>query len=87
MTANVAPALCAQMQEATLAGRFEDALAIQDKLWPLHRALFLAPSPGPAKDALSLLGPCRDELRLPLVGPDDAVKAEVRAAMEHAGLL
>ncbi|MBI1233083.1 MAG: 4-hydroxy-tetrahydrodipicolinate synthase [Alphaproteobacteria bacterium] len=87
VTANVAPALCAQLQEATLAGRFEDALAIQDKLWPLHRALFLAPSPGPAKYALSLLGLCGDELRLPLVGPDDAVKAEVRAAMEHAGLL
>ncbi|MEN0652076.1 MULTISPECIES: 4-hydroxy-tetrahydrodipicolinate synthase [Hyphobacterium] len=87
VTSNVAPELCARLQEATLAGRFADALEIQDKLWPLHRALFLAPSPGPAKYALSLLGLCREELRLPLVGPDDAVKAEIRAAMDHAGLL
>ncbi|HAQ36690.1 MAG: 4-hydroxy-tetrahydrodipicolinate synthase [Maricaulis sp.] len=87
VTANVAPELCAQLQDATRDGRFNDALAIQDKLWPLHRALFLAPNPGPAKYALSLLGLCRDELRLPLVGPDDSVRTEVRAAMKHAGLM
>ena len=87
VTANVAPELCAQLQTATLEGRFGDALAIQDRLWPLHQALYMAPNPGPAKYALSLLGLCRDELRLPLVGPDDAVKGAVRAAMEHAGLI
>lgn len=87
VTSNVAPELCARFQEASLAGRHDEALALSDRLYPLHRALFLAPSPGPAKYALSLLGLCTDELRLPLTGPEDAVKAEVKAAMAAAGLL
>jgi 4-hydroxy-tetrahydrodipicolinate synthase len=87
VTANVAPELCARMQEACLAGDYATARSIQDRLAPLHAALFLDTSPGPVKYALSLLGLCSDELRLPLVPPPDAVKKEVRAAMTGAGLL
>lgn len=86
VTSNVAPDLCAQMQEASLAGRLDEARALQDRLYPLHEVLFKSPSPGPAKYALSLMGLCSDELRLPLTGPDDGVKAAVRAALDHAGL-
>jgi dihydrodipicolinate synthase len=87
VTANVAPRLCAQFQEATLRGDYAAALEIQDRLMPLHTALFREPNPCPSKYALSLLGLCSDETRLPLVGLADETKAEVRAAMVHAGLL
>jgi 4-hydroxy-tetrahydrodipicolinate synthase len=87
VTANVAPKLCAQMQEASLNGDDAAARAIDDKLAPLHKALFCEPSPAPAKYACSLLGLCGDELRLPLVPCSEAAKAQVKAAMTHAGLL
>ncbi|MCI4661610.1 MAG: 4-hydroxy-tetrahydrodipicolinate synthase [Neomegalonema sp.] len=87
VTANVAPRLCAQMQEATLAGDFAAARAIQDRLMPLHEALFAEPSPGPAKYALSVLGKCANELRAPLYPITAPTEARVRAAMTHAGLL
>ena len=87
MTANVAPKLCAQMQEATLKGAFEAARAIDDKLAPLHKALFCEPSPAPTKYACSLLGLCSDEVRLPLLACTDAAKAQIRSAMTHAGLI
>ena len=87
VTANVAPRLCAQFQEFCLAGRFGDALEIQDKLTPLHRALFVEPSPGGAKYALSLLGKCGDGTRSPLVALEGSTKKLVRDAMVHAGLL
>jgi 4-hydroxy-tetrahydrodipicolinate synthase len=87
VTANVAPKLCAEMQEATLRGDFETARAIDDKLAPLHKALFCEPSPVPAKYACSLLNLCSDEVRLPLVPCTDAGRAQVRAAMTHAGLI
>jgi 4-hydroxy-tetrahydrodipicolinate synthase len=87
VTANVAPKLCAQMQEATLRGAYDAARAIDDKLAPLHKALFCEPSPAPAKYACSLLGLCTDEVRLPLLTCTDAAKAQIRAAMTHAGLL
>jgi len=87
VTANVAPKLCAQMQEATLQGAFEAARAIDDKLAPLHKALFCEPSPAPAKYACSLLGLCSDEVRLPLLACTDAAKAQIRSAMTHAGLI
>ncbi len=87
VTANVAPKLCAQFQDACLSGDHATALAIQDRLMPLHTALFVEPNPGPAKYALSLLGFGSDEVRLPLVPLTDATKAQVRAAMVHAGLL
>ena len=87
VTANVAPALCAEMQEATLAGDFGRALEIQDRLMPLHQAIFLEPGTCGAKYALSLLGKCSEEVRLPLVGLTDTTKARIRDAMRHAGLI
>ena len=87
VTSNVAPDLCARFQEATLEGRWEEARVLHARLMPLHRALFCAPSPAPAKYALSLMTSCAPDLRLPLVECDDAAKAQVRAALSHAGLL
>jgi 4-hydroxy-tetrahydrodipicolinate synthase len=85
VTANVAPELCAQMQNASLAGDYKTARAINDRLAPLHKALFIEPSPGPIKYACSLLGLCTEDVRLPLLPPSDAAKVEVRAALAHAG--
>jgi len=87
VTSNVAPGLCAEMQNATLENDYVTARALQDRLAPLHDALFSDASPGPAKYALSLMGLCAPELRLPLVEPSEASKANVRAAMEGLGLL
>ncbi len=87
VTANVAPRLCAEFQEATLAGDFAKALSIQDLLGPLHKALFIEPSPGGAKYALSLLGKCENNQRLPLVPISEDTQKIVRDAMVHAGLL
>ena len=87
VTSNVAPELCAEMQAASLAGDYATAKAIQDRLAPLHDALFSDSSPGPAKYALSLLGKCAADVRLPLVAPSDAAKAKVRAALEELNLL
>jgi 4-hydroxy-tetrahydrodipicolinate synthase len=87
VTANVAPKLCAQFQEACMQGAFERALALQDRLAPLHDALFVEPSPAPVKYAGSLLGLCTDEVRLPLVAATEAARAKVREAMASAGLL
>jgi 4-hydroxy-tetrahydrodipicolinate synthase len=75
------------MQEATLKGEFAAARAIDDRLAPLHKALFIEPSPAPAKFACSLLGLCTDEVRLPLLVCSDAAKAQIKSAMTHAGLL
>ena len=87
VTANVAPRLCAAFQAATLRGDYAAALAIQDRLMPLHTALFVESNPCPTKFALSLLGKCAEDVRLPLVPVSDATRAQVRAAMVHAGLL
>ncbi len=87
VTANVAPALCAAFQAATLAGDYKTALAYQDRLMPLHEAIFLEPGLAGAKYGLSRLGLCSEEVRLPLVGLTDATKARIDAAMRHAGLL
>lgn len=87
VTANVAPRLCAEFQAATLAGDYATALALHDKLMPLHRAMFLEPNPAGAKYGLSLLGKAQNELRLPLVPVSAGVAGEVQAAMEHAGIL
>jgi len=87
VTSNVAPDLCAAMQQACLDGDFEAALRLQDKLAPLHDALFRDTSPGPVKYALSLLGLCSDELRLPLVPPPDAVRKRLREVLEGLGLI
>lgn len=88
VTANVAPYQCAAMQEATLRGDYAEARRINDTLARLHRAMFLEASPAPAKYALSLLGLCTDEVRLPLVSLQSAdVKKEIEAAMKEAGVL
>jgi 4-hydroxy-tetrahydrodipicolinate synthase len=87
VTANVAPKLCAEFQQATLAGDYRKALAYQDRLMPLHEAIFIEPGLAGAKYGLSLLGRCTEEVRLPLVGLTDGTKAKIKAAMEHAGIL
>jgi len=87
VTANVAPRLCAELQAATLAGDYRLARDYQDRLMPLHEAIFIEPGLVGAKYGLSLLGRCAPEVRLPLVGVTDATKARIKAAMQHAGLL
>ena len=87
VTANVAPRLVADVQEACLAGDYARALELQDRLMPLHRAIFTEPGVVGAKYAMSRLGLCREEVRSPLTGLSDATRALVEAAMRHAGLL
>ena len=87
VTANVAPRLCAEFQAATLRGDYTKALELQDRLMPLHEAIFLEPGLVGAKYGLSKLGLCGDEVRLPLVGLTDGVKARMDSAMRHAGLI
>ncbi|MBW0157975.1 4-hydroxy-tetrahydrodipicolinate synthase [Sedimentimonas flavescens] len=87
VTANVTPKLCAEMQEATLAGDYAKAMEYQDKLMPLHIAIFLEPGVAGAKYALSKLGMCSAEVRLPLTELSDATKTKIDAAMRHAGLI
>lgn len=87
VTANVAPRLCAEFQEATLAGDYVRALEIHDRLMPLHVAIFAEPGLVGAKYGLSRLGKCSEEVRLPLLGLTEATKAKMDAAMRHAGLL
>lgn len=86
VTANVAPQACAAMQNATLAGDYASARAINQRLWRLHRALFLEPSPAPAKRALALLGLCAPDMRLPLTPCPAALDDPLREAMAAAGL-
>ncbi|MCM5552080.1 4-hydroxy-tetrahydrodipicolinate synthase [Pleomorphomonas sp. NRK KF1] len=87
VTANIAPRLCAEFQNACLAGDYAKALSIQDKLFPLHHALFIEPNPQGAKYALSLIGKMENELRLPLVPVASSTETALRKALEHAGLL
>jgi 4-hydroxy-tetrahydrodipicolinate synthase len=87
VTANVAPALCSQFQEACLASDFAGALSLQDRLMPLHTALFLEPSPAPTKYALSRLGRIAEDVRLPITPVGDETRKAVDAALRHAGLL
>ena len=87
VTANVAPRLCAEFQEAMLAGDYARALEYQDRLMPLHEAIFLEPGVSGAKYAMSRLGLCSDRVRLPLVRLTQPSKARVEAALAHAGLI
>ena len=87
VTANVAPKLVAQVQEATLSGDYATALELQDRLMPLHRAIFVEPGLVGVKYAMSRLGLCSEEVRLPLVGLSDPAKALVEEGLRHAGLL
>ena len=87
VTANVAPKLLSQMQAFCLAGDYASALEIQDKLMPLHNAIFTEPGLVGVKYAMARLGLCSDEVRLPLVPLTDATKALVDHGLKHAGLL
>ena len=87
VTANVAPRLCAEFQQATLVGDYAKALDYQDKLMPLHDAIFVEPGLVGAKYGLSKLGLCSPEIRLPLTEALDSTKSQIDAAMAHAGLI
>ena len=87
VTANVAPRLCAEFQTATLAGDFAAALEIQDRLMPLHKAMFIEPNPGGPKYALSRLGHMGNHLRSPLTTIDKSTEEAIDSALRHAGLL
>ncbi len=87
VTANVAPRLCAEFQKACLAGDWQAALRLQDKLYPLHAAVFTDASPGPVKYALNRVRPeFPADLRLPMTPPSEASRKAVDAALAHAGL-
>lgn len=87
VTANVAPELCARLQACCQAGDYGSAHDIDLKLSALHRAMFMEPSPAPAKYALSRLGLCREDARLPIIAVSAATREAVDAAMARAGLL
>ncbi|MDX6806646.1 4-hydroxy-tetrahydrodipicolinate synthase [Terrihabitans rhizophilus] len=87
VAANIAPRLCAELQNATFAGDYARALEIQDRLIPLHHAIFVEPGVAGAKAGLSLLGKIADEVRLPLVTATPAARDAIRNAMIHAGVL
>lgn len=87
VTANAAPKLCAELQNACRAGDYATALDLQDKLMPLHQAIFTEPGLVGAKYAMSQLGLCSDEVRLPLTPLSDSTKSLIRDALRHAGLL
>jgi 4-hydroxy-tetrahydrodipicolinate synthase len=88
VTANVAPKLCSQFQEAMREGRWADALALQDRLFPLHAALFSDASPGPVKYAVNRVRPdFPATLRAPMTYPSETSRRAVDAALAHAGLI
>lgn len=87
VTANVAPRLCAEFQEAMLAGDYAKALEYQDRLMPLHIAIFLEPGLAGVKYAMSKLGLCSEEVRLPITCVSDETRSKIDDAMRHAGLL
>lgn len=87
VTANVAPKLCAEFQNATLAGDYARALEYQDRLMPLHVAIFVEPGLVGAKYAMSRLGLCNERVRLPLTPLTDPARRQIDAALEHAGLI
>jgi 4-hydroxy-tetrahydrodipicolinate synthase len=87
VTSNVAPRLCSEFQASCLKGDYAGALKLQDKLMPLHGALFIETSPAPVKYALSLIGKCAETVRLPMVPLADQTRTAVREAMVHAGLI
>jgi 4-hydroxy-tetrahydrodipicolinate synthase len=87
VVSNVAPALCAELQNTSLAGDYAAALTVQDRLVPLHDAIFMEPGLAGAKCGLALLGRGTEDIRLPLLPVTAKAKEAVRAAMVHAGLL
>jgi len=87
VTANVAPKLLSQMQSACLSGDYATALDIQDRLMPLHKAVFTEPGLVGVKYAMSQLGLCSEEVRLPLTALSDGTRELVDAGLRHAGLM
>src|SRR3954462_7656262 len=87
VTSNVAPRLCAEFQAACGRGDYAAALTLQDKLAPLHQNLFVETSPAPVKYAMSLIGKCSINVRLPMVPASEHARVAVREAMVHAGLI
>jgi len=87
VTANVAPALCARLQDTSLANDYASALGIQDRLVPLHDAIFFEPGVGGAKCGLSMLGRCSEQVRSPLLPVTAPTREAIKRAMVHAGLL
>ena len=87
VTANVAPKLLSQMQAACLAGDYAQALEIQDRLMPLHKAIFTEPGLVGVKYAMSRLDLCSEEVRLPLTALSDGTRELVDAGLRHAGLM
>ncbi|MGY3438266.1 4-hydroxy-tetrahydrodipicolinate synthase [Marinovum sp. KMM 9879] len=87
VTANVAPKLCSDVQKACLAGDYATALQVQDKLMPLHQAIFTEPGLCGVKYAMSKLGLCENSVRLPLLPVTEATQAKIDAGLRHAGLL
>ena len=87
VTANIAPRLCAEFQAACAAGDFAKAREYQDRLMPLHDSLFCETSPAPVKYAASLLGKSTEDVRLPLAEASESARAQVKAAMQRAGLI
>jgi 4-hydroxy-tetrahydrodipicolinate synthase len=87
VTANIAPRLLSEFQAACMAGDYATALSYQDRLMPLHRALFVEPNPAGPKYALSVLGRMAEDLRLPMVPLTEPSREEIRGAMRHAGLI
>lgn len=87
VTANVAPRLCSEFQQATLQGEYQKALQIQDKLLPLHTAIFIEPGLVGAKFGLSVLGRCSEEVRLPLTPLVESTKQKIIEAMKSAGII
>jgi len=87
VTSNVAPRLCSEFHAAWQKGDTKTALAVHDKLMPLHTNLFMETSPAPIKYAMSLLGKMDEKLRLPMVPVSEPTRVAVRSAMVHAGLI
>ena len=87
VTANVAPRLCGDMHDAWKARDLDKVFELQDRLMPMHKAMFCETSPGPVKYAAELIGQCSAEMRLPMVPIAESSKKAVREAMVHAGLV
>lgn len=87
VTSNVAPRLCAELQAACAAGNYDQALAINDKLMPLNRALFHEPNPAGVKYAVSKIGKARPFVRKPILMIEEATQNLIDKAMQHAGII
>jgi 4-hydroxy-tetrahydrodipicolinate synthase len=87
VVSNVAPRACAELQEVSLSGDYRRGLGLQDRLVPLHDAIFVEPGLAGAKCGLALLGRGNEEIRLPMLPVTEPTKALIRKAMVHAGLL